>query len=243
MPKGSVLRAQINDYTTESSATIQDDGYFDFLTAAPPDMSYVGQTLRFRLSVPILGDIVADQTETYGPGRAEFGVKLNFAISAPAPPREPGPQPPREPGPELPPFPMTFAQGHALTREGDPVPKGSVLRAQFNDYTTESSATIQDDGYFDFLTVTPPNSSYVGQTLRFRLSVANVGVIEADQTETYEPRRTEFGVKLNFGISAPAPPREPGPQPPPEPEPQPVPWWKIFQRIIDAILRIFGRRR
>ena len=127
-----------------------------------------------------------------------------------------------------PPPPMVYANGFAHTKEGAPAPKGSALRGQIDDYITESSATIEGEGSFDFLKVTPPDSTYVGKTLSFRLTVADAGMVKAEETSTYEPEKTEFGIRLSFDI----------PDFPPSTKPR---GW--LSRIIDAILRFFGLKK
>lgn len=257
VPKDAVLKARIDDYISEDSAEVEDAGAFDFLKVTPPDPRYVGMPMVFQVDVPGVGVVDAEEQHTFQPQQTEFGITLTFdvAVTQPTPAPEPPPAPSPVPGDSPPPMPMILAQGHAVDKQGGPAPRGAVLRGKVEGYVTESSSTIENEGYFDFLKVTPPNESYVGKALSFQLDVPNVGIVESETSIIYQPRETDFGTRISFDLGTPTDtptPGEPAPEPTPtEPPPAPTPTpsepmptppapKSLWQRIIDAIKRLFG---
>lgn len=230
-PSGSMLTAHIGDYVS-APAIVGDDGFFGLVEVAPPDESYAGKQITFHLDALGIGEVNSVEAFVYESGKVRFGTKILFGritpqptpsptpspVPTPTPAPTPGttPTPTPVPGPSPtpgpapgefpPPFPMVFAKGFVMTSQGDPVPRGSVLRARIDDYVTESSVAIENIGYFTFLKITPPDERYVGGRLVFQLEVAGVGLVEDTSPFLYVPKETRFGTRFFFGMPSVSPP-------------------------------------
>ena len=171
----------------------------------------------------------SDEYEAVWKGWDAVGITLDKDETVPDPAPDTSPPPP----------PMVLAQGKVLDTQGGTVQNRSVLRGKIEDYVTEASATTEDDGFFTFLRITPPNDSYEGKVLKFLLDVPDKGTVESETSMTFQSMKTEFRTQISFDLSKAAPTPDPVPVPDPVPDPKPGPG-KGPIAIIAAIIAAIG---
>ncbi|MYA62634.1 MAG: hypothetical protein F4X94_08700, partial [Dehalococcoidia bacterium] len=171
-PDGQPIIARVGDY--ESKPAIVTQGRYESLSVSA-SASLTGQTISF-----LLGDVPADQTDTYQPHGIpviKTGFNLTFS-SLPEPTPLPTPIPadtpipvPTQPSapiqaPEPTPAsaePMVFVSGLVFIRGTSEAPTDSILVARIGDsYQSEPAAAIATDGTYGGLVVDPGDTSFEG---------------------------------------------------------------------------------
>ena len=234
VPDGHTIIARVGDY--ESKPVIVSGGkYVDLSVAA--EASLTGQTITF-----FLGDVQADQTDTYQPYPIpEIKQDFDLTFSAlPAPTPEPTaiptntpvtpptpivpPTPPPSPTPEVA-EPMVFASGLVFIRGTSEAPTNSILVARIDDsYQSEPAAAIAEDGTYGGLVVDPGDVSFEGSEIRFFLNgipARTTAVYQSGKLErTFDILFTEYPTPIP--THTPIPTNTPIPTPTNTPAPTPT---------------------
>ena len=241
VPDGHTIIARVGDYESKP-ATVTQGRYESLSVAAEPSLA--GQTINF-----FLGDVQADQTDTYQPhGIPEIKQNFDLTFSAlpeptPAPTAIPTNTPDTPPAPTAPPpsptpevaEPMVFASGLVFIRGTSEAPTNSILVARIGDsYQSEPAAAIATDGTYGGLVVDPGDTSFEGSEIRFFLNgiparttaIYQSGKLERTFdilfTEYPTPLPTHTPVPTNTPVPTPVPPTS-TPVPTNTPVPTPVP--------------------
>ena len=218
MPDGFQIYARIGN-TYQSEPVTVSDGEYKFLTVAPPNTGFTGQTVTF-----FIDDIAAAETDTWASGKFDSSFDLSFP-NLPEPTPTPSPIPTDTPTPApIPPTPintptptvaepMTFAAGLIIVTDGV-LPPDAVLTARIGEaYESPPSAILTSDGQYGGLVVDPKDNSFIGQEIRFFVSG--------------QPARTTIpfesgGLRRQFDIIFTADFSTPTPLPTVRPEPTPT---------------------
>ena len=230
VPDGYTIIARVGEY--ESKPVTVTQGRYESLSVAA-EASFAGQTISF-----FLGDIPADQTDTYRPGGIPV-VKPNFDLTFSALPEPeptpvaadtPTPVPTQPPAPVQVPDPtpasaeqaepMVFISGLVFIHGVPQVPADSILVARIEDrYQSEPAAAIATDGTYGGLVVDPGDTSFEGSEIRFFLNG-----IPARTTAVYQGGKLERTFDILFtDYPTPLPTRTPIPTNTPIPTPTNTP--------------------
>ena len=232
VPDGHTIVGRVGDY--ESKPVIVSEGKYAAISVAA-EASLAGQTITF-----FLGNVQADQTDTYQPhGIPVIKTDFDLTFSAlpeptPAPTAIPTntpvtpPTPPPSPTPEVA-EPMVFVSGLVFIRGTSEAPADSVLVARIGDiYQSEPAAAIATDGTYGGLVVDPGDRSFEGSEIRFFLNgipARTTAVYQSDKLErTFDILFTDYPTPLP--THTPTPTNTPTPVPPtstPVPTQTPVP--------------------
>lgn len=223
VPDGNEIIARVGDY--ESKPVIVSGGKYASLSVAA-EASLAGQTVAF-----FLGDVQADQADTYQPhGIPVIKTGFNLTFSAlPAPTPAPTtiptntpvlpPTPPPSQTPEVA-EPMVFVSGLVFIRGTSEAPTDSILVARIGEgYQSEPAAAIATDGTYGGLVVDPGDVSFEGSEIRFFLNG-----IPARTTAVYQSGKLERTFDILFtDYPTPLPTHTPIPTSTPMPEPTDTP--------------------
>lgn len=229
VPDGHTIIARVGDYESKP-ATVTQGRYQDLSVAA--EASLAGQTITF-----FLGNVQADQTDTYQPHGipiiktgfdlafaslpeptpAPTAIPTNTPVTPPTPTETP--VPPHSPTPEVA-EPMVFASGLVFIRGTSEAPTDSILVARIGDsYQSEPAAAIATDGTYGGLVVDPGDTSFEGSEIRFFLNG-----IPARTTAVYQSGKLERTFDILFtDYPTPLPTHTPVPTNTPIPTPTNTP--------------------
>lgn len=229
VPDGQAIIARVGDY--ESKPVIVSEGKYAALSVAA-EASLTGQSISF-----FLGDVPADQTDTYQPHGIpviKTGFDLTFS-ALPEPTPLPTPVSTDSPTPvstqPLTPVqipdptpasaePMVFVSGLVFIRGTSEAPTDSILVARIGDsYQSQPAAAIATDGTYGGLVVDPGDTSFEGGEIRFFLNG-----IPARTTAVYESGKLERTFDILFtDYPTPLPTHTPVPTNTPIPTPTNTP--------------------
>ncbi len=229
VPDGQAIIARVGDY--ESKPAIVTQGRYESLSVSA-SASLTGQTISF-----FLGDVPADQTDTYqdrGIPIIKTGFNLTFSglpeptpLPTPIPADTPIPVPTQPSAPvEVPDptpasaEPMVFVSGLVFIRGTSEAPTDSILVARIGDsYQSEPAAAIATDGTYGGLVVDPGDTSFEGSEIRFFLNG-----IPARTTAVYQSGKLERTFDILFtDYPTPLPTHTPVPTSTPIPTPTNTP--------------------
>ncbi len=243
VPDGYTIVGRVGDYeskpvtvvtTKDKDTGVETKGVYASLSVAA-DASFAGQTITF-----FLGDIQADQTDTYQPGgfpviRRNFNLtfaSLPTPTSTPTPEATPipvdtpvtpptpqaSPVPPASPTPETA-DPMVFVSGLIFAQGVPRIPADSILTARIGDYQSTPAAAIASDGSYGGLIVDPGDASFTGGEIRFFLNG-----VQARTTAVFTPGKLESAFDILFtDYPTPIPTHTPIPTNTPMPLPTDTP--------------------
>lgn len=228
-PDGHTIIARVGDY--ESKPVMVSEGKYASLSVAA-DASLAGQTITF-----FLGDVPADQTDTYQPHgipTIKTGFNLTFSslpeptpLPTPIPADTPTPVPTQPSAPIQAPEPtpasaepMVFVSGLVFIRGTSEAPTDSILVARIGDsYQSEPAAAIATDGTYGGLVVDPGDTSFEGSEIGFFLNG-----IPARTTAVYQSGKLERTFDILFtDYPTPLPTHTPIPTNTPIPTPTNTP--------------------
>ena len=228
-PDGQAIIARVGDY--ESNPVIVSEGKYAALSVAA-EASLAGHTITF-----LLGDVPADQTDTYQPHGIpviKTGFNLTFSglpeptplptpipadtpVSVPTQPSAPIEVPDPTPASAE---PMVFVSGLVFIRGTSEAPTDSILVARIGDnYQSEPAAAIATDGTYGGLVIDPGDTSFEGSEIRFFLNG-----IPARTTAVYQSGKLERTFDILFtDYPTPLPTHTPVPTNTPIPTPTNTP--------------------
>ena len=226
---GHAIIARVGDY--ESKPVIVSEGKYAALSVAA-EASLTGQTISF-----FLGDVPADQTDTYQPHGIpviKTGFDLTFsALPEPTPVPTPIPADSPTPAPTQPPAqvqvpdptpasadPMVFISGLVVVLGVPQAPADSILVARIgDDYQSDPPDEITTGGTYAGLLVDPGDTSFEGAEIRFFLNG-----IPARTTAVYQSGKLERNFDILFTeYPTPLPTHTPVPTNTPIPTPTNTP--------------------